>query len=275
MEARAPERDPDARGEPSLAAALTWIVPGLGHLYLREPRIAILAFVLVEGVYFLGIALSHGMGFEFLQSDLRGRFAGALTPEAANVGALVWHMRTFGFGGAPRAWPDHIHLGTTLTATSGLLNACAMVHAHVTARRPSARKLGLAHPATLVFAAWLVPGLGHLMQGRRKRGLVVFVLLVGLLVLGSYLALGSNLDRERHFYYWGGQFLAGLPAMALEAAHGHALVRQEIPYVDAGLVLGALAGLLNVLAMLDVYGWADARRTAVEPARARGAGAAA
>jgi hypothetical protein len=103
-----------------------------------------------------------------------------------------------------------------------------------------------------VLAGWLVPGLGHVLQGRRVRGVIVFATLVGLLLLGTWLAQGSNLDRERHFYYWSGQFLAGGPVMLLEALHGHALVTGEIEYADAGLVFGCLAGLLNILCLLDV-----------------------
>ena len=97
-----------------------------------------------------------------------------------------------------------------------------------------------------------MPGLGHVLQGRRVRGVLVFVALVGLLGLGTWLAHGSNLDRERHFYYWSGQFLAGAPVMILEALHGHTQVTGEIDYADAGLVFGCLAGLLNILCLLDV-----------------------
>ena len=86
----------------------------------------------------------------------------------------------------------------------------------------------------------------------------IIALLVGMLVLGTLLAHGSNLDRERHFYYWAGQFLVGAPAMLLEAFHGHAPIAGEIPYVDAGLVMVCLSGLLNVLALLDVQGQAKA-----------------
>jgi TM2 domain-containing membrane protein YozV len=262
-------KKPATRGDPTFAALLTWLVPGAGHLYLKQPLFALAAFSVVAGLYLLGLSLSEGMLFEFLQPDLRGPFAGALTPEAANLGALIWHMREYGYGLLhPRPWPEHVHLGVWLTATSGLLNACLMVRAHVDARQPleagstaSARPVlrWTKHPATLVLLGWIVPGLGHFVQGRRRRGAIVFILLVGLVVLGSSLAAGSNLDRERHFYYWGGQFLAGGPVMLLEGLHGHARITGEIPYVDAGLVLAAIGGLLNILALLDVYGSADRR----------------
>ena len=41
--------------------------------------------------------------------------------------------------------------------------------------------------------------------------------------------------------------------------HGHAPVTGEIPYLDAGLVFAGLAGLLNVLALIDVFSWSEAR----------------
>src|SRR5262245_28701343 len=207
--------------EPNLAAILTWFVPGSGHVYIGRPLFGLLAFAVVEGLYFLGVRLSEGRVFEFLQPDLQSPFAGALSPEAGNLGALVWQMRAHGFGpGFPRAWPEHIHLGAWLTAISGMLNVCLMARAHLDARLP-ARAMRGRSPDLLILCGWLVPGLGHVLQGRRLRGLTIGVLLCGLLALGTLLAAGSNLDRERHFYYWSGQFLAGAPAMALELVHGY------------------------------------------------------
>jgi hypothetical protein len=254
---------------PDYAAILTWFVPGAGHVYLGKALFGIAAFVVIQGIYLLGIRLSEGRLFEFLEPDLQGPLAGGLSPEVGNLGALVWHMKAYGFGpGIPRPWPPHIHLGSWLTATSGMLNACLMLHAHLLGRIRSGGGTGTLRPALQVLAGWLVPGLGHALQRRFARAAVVFVLLVGLFALGTALAGGSNLDRERHFYYWGGQFLLGAPAMLAEMLHGHARVTRDIPYVDAGLVMGCLAGLLNVLALLDVFGQAEERALA---AGARGA----
>lgn len=251
-------------GDPTVAVLLTWVCPGAGHLYLGRPLFALVAFALIQGVYFLGLSLSDWMGFEFLQKEMRGPFAPALSPEAANLGAIVTQMKLHGFGfDFPRPWPQWIHLGVTLTALSGVMNVCLMVQAHLDARRKSvvARELpGLrSSPALDCFLAWLVPGLGHLHQGRKLRAGIVFATLVGLLVLGTLLAEGSNLSRERHYYYWGGQFMAGLPAIALELAHGHAPLTRHLPYAEAGLVIASIAGMLNILSLLDVYGFGEAR----------------
>ncbi len=243
----------EPRGDPTMATWLGWIVPGAGHLYVGAPILAAVAFMLVMGLFFVGIRLSDGMVFEFLDADLRGPIAGALTPEVGNLAGLVYYMKAYGFGpGFMRSWPEHIHLAGWLMASSGFLNVVFVVHASTLARLPKDVMPRAFAPASQLLAGWLVPGLGHFMQGRRRRAAVVFLMLVGLFVLGTVLAEGSNLDRERHFYYWSGQFMAGAPVMLLEALHGHARVTHDITYADAGLVFGCLAGLLNILCLLDV-----------------------
>jgi len=132
-----------------------------------------------------------------------------------------------------------------------------MVRAHLDARLGSHREGAGLPPSAAVFLAWLVPGLGHLSQGRRRRALIVAVLLIGLFALGTLLAEGSNLSRERHFYYWGGQFFLGLPALVAEAFSGRPAVAGEIAQMDVGLLFASMAGLLNILAILDVYAWGE------------------
>ena len=253
-------------GVPAVAVLLTWFVPGAGHLYLGLPVVAAVAFVVVEGLYLLGLTLSQGMFLEYLPEELRSAFAGALSPEFGNLGGLLYHMREYGYGpGFMRAWPPHMDLGTTLTSFSGILNCILMSHAHLAARAPQAGRVfvaGSSPTRTLAapfaaLATWAVPGLGQFLQGRRLRGAAMFAALASLFVVGTLLAQGSNLDRERHFYYWGGQFLIGLPSIVAEFIHGHPRVQSEIPYAEAGVVLGCVAGMLNILCMLDAYGFSE------------------
>jgi bacteriorhodopsin len=173
---------------------------------------------------------------------------------------LIWQLKQYGFGNdAPGPFPPHVMIGAWLTALSGMLNACLLVHVHVSARTGKASRSNGAHPAWFVVLAWLVPGLGHLAQGRRLRGALVFLLLVGLFAWGTWLAAGSNLSRERHFYYWSGQFLVGLPALVTELVSGRPPLTRELAWGDVGLLYACMAGLLNVLAMLDVYAVAERR----------------
>ena len=254
VETRAHER----RGDPNVAVLLTWFLPGAGHIYLGRVMTGFLYFVVLEGLYVLGWWLTGGRTFEYLDPELQGPFATLLTPEAGNLGAMLMHIMVSGFGASePVPFAPLAVLGYTLSALSGTLNLFAACHAHVAAR--GAKPARALHPLVLLTAAWAVPGLGHWLQGRRLRAGIVFTLLVGLFVLGTALAAGTNLSRERHFYYWSGQFLLGLPAIVAEFIGGDARVSTELPRLDVGLLYASMAGLLNVLAWLDVFGVAERR----------------
>lgn len=264
--------EPRRTGDPTVATILTWLVPGAGHLYVGQVRLAVIAFVVIEALYLAGVLLSRGMFLEYLPPEMRGRFAAALTPEAGNLGALLLHVRHYGFGGLePRPWPPWMDAGTALTASSGILNLVLASHANLLARLPADVPLPEARPrdpALCTALTWLVPGVGHIAQGRKARGVVAFVLVVGLFALATGLAEGSNLDRERHFYYWAGQVLLGPVALVAEFAHGHPRLESLPPYKDAGVVIGSISGMLNVLLMLDVYGYGESRLLPRGPAAA-------
>jgi len=256
VETRAPER----RGDPNVAVLLTWLVPGAGHLYLGRVGLGVLAFLVVEGLYALGWFLADGRSFESLDPELQGPLATLLTPEAGNLGAMLLHLRTSGFGSQePLPFPPWIVIAGFLSALSGIANLFLATHAHLEARTPPEHGRTGPHPVLLLAGSWLLPGLGHWLQGRRRRALIVAGLLIGLFAAGTILAQGSNLSRERHFYYWSGQFLLGAPAILLELVAGDSPVTREIPWVDVGLLYACMAGLLNVLAMLDVFGAAEHR----------------
>jgi TM2 domain-containing membrane protein YozV len=264
-----PKPAPQGRsGDPLIAVLLTWFLPGAGHLYLGRRRFALIAFLVVEGLYFAGISLSNGMFLEYLPPEMRGRFAAALTPEVGNLGALLYHVDAYGFGQAfPRPWPTHMDLGTWLTALSGVLNVMIMSRAHFDARHVNRKPGKPIGPALAAGLSLLLPGLGQFLQGRRGRGILIAVLLVSLFAVGTYLGAGTNLDRERHFYYWAGQFMLGTPAWLAELAHGHSIALAMPEKVDAGIVMGCVAGMLNILVMLDAYGYSEAKHLEVDPPR--------
>lgn len=247
---------------PNVAALTTWLVPGAGHFLLGNMRLALVAFVLIEGLYVAGLSLTGGAFLELLAPEIRGRFAGALTPEVGNFGAFFLHVRQIDFTDlTPAPFDSRLFLGLALTSTSGILNLILAARAHFDARAASGAVIegAATSPGTATLLAWLVPGAGHVAQGRVARGVLAFVLVVGMFALGCVLAEGTNLDRTRHFYYWAGQALLGPIAFGAEAFHGHAAMAQRPPYVDAGVMMASVAGVLNVLLMLDVYGFSDAR----------------
>ncbi len=253
-------------GDARIAVLLTWFVPGAGHAYLGRMGFALAAFLVVNGLYVVGVLLSKGMFLEYLPAEMRSRFAPALTPEAGNLGALLVHVRSYGFGlPFPRAWPSGMDLGTALTATSGVFNVLLMSRAHFDARHPNRAPGKPIGPAMAALACWVLPGLGQFLQGRKARGVLIACMLLGLFAIACLVANGANLDRERHFYYWAGQSLLGLPALLTEFAHGHPQFTELPSRVDGGIVMGCVAGMLNVLVMLDAYGYSEAKHLGTEP----------
>ena len=265
-------RPSEKRGEPLVALFLNWFLPGAGHAYLGRFGRAAVIFAAVLGLYAIGFALSDGRVFEFLDPELRGGtttvwgihfhlpFATILTPEMGNLGALIFQHKTVGYGtGEPIPFPRYVELGGILTGLAGVLNIFGMVDAHLCARTPAQAPRKGRHPVVLLIASWAFPGLGHYLQGRRKRALIVCLVLLGLFLSGTLMAEGANLSRVRHFYYWSGQFFLGGPAIIAELLSGHPPVTSEMPLGDAGLLYACMPGLLNILAMLDVFGVAERR----------------
>ncbi len=114
----------------------------------------------------------------------------------------------------------------------------------------------------LLLAAWLVPGSGHLWLGRQTKGFILLLALVGMFAVG--LALEGRLfpfesSQPLVFLAAAADAAAGLPyfvAWAIGWGHGQvAAVTYE--YANAFLIV---AGLLNMLAVLDVYDTAVGRK---------------
>jgi len=103
--------------------------------------------------------------------------------------------------------------------------------------------------------AWLIPGAGHFLLGRWRRGAVFLSLVMLSLVIGCQ--LGGNLP-----WYWSGSPLlvlatlgamgSGLPLFVVHFIfdyHGMA----EAPGFEYGSAFIITAGLMNLLLILDVW----------------------
>ncbi|MCG8462223.1 MAG: hypothetical protein MI919_38555 [Holophagales bacterium] len=127
-------------------------------------------------------------------------------------------------------------------------------------RSPETPAAGL-HPLAALVTALLVPGLGHVLQGQRARGIAFFGLVVGSLGVG--LAIGGRLPWE----FSGaplprlatvGTLGAGLPVILARLVFGY-----EADPTGAGFEYGGAfiltAGLMNLLLMLDSWDIAHGR----------------
>jgi hypothetical protein len=114
----------------------------------------------------------------------------------------------------------------------------------------------------LCLAAWLVPGLGHFMLGRRGRALALFLAIVsvfafGLAMQGQFFATGSGSYLHTLGYF--AELAIGLP-MPVATFFGYAGGRIYFVCSDYGTAFLISAGMLNVLTILDAYDIAMGRK---------------
>lgn len=117
------------------------------------------------------------------------------------------------------------------------------------------------------LAAWLVPGLGHLLLGQKGRALILMAS-IGLLWLGGFFIGGVGVfDRKGHPIWFMGQMLIA-PSVLVEGYHrtlqepggqpprpDDLAGRYKPSYGhvhEQGVLYTSLAGMLNLLAIMDV-----------------------
>jgi hypothetical protein len=128
-------------------------------------------------------------------------------------------------------------------------------------------------------AGWLVPGLGHILLGQRVRGLILMVSILGLWLGGLVIGGITCVNSRDHTAWFAGQALVG-PTIAVDfwraAVTGGSIApvpRQNPAYEpsygrtnEQGILYTALAGLLNLLAIIDVVYCDPDRRRPPRPA---------
>ena len=155
------------------------------------------------------------------------------------------------------------------------------------AEAPAATRLGageisVGRTAVALAAGWLVPGAGHALLGRVRRGVLFFALVLGSFGLGLAHDGRLSLFSERERFLTGLQLLANvgvgpIDAFARASVYGSVAyaipdtadpgyearldtfrARQKSPLSAYGTAYLWTAGLMNLLLLLDV--WDIARR---------------
>ena len=122
------------------------------------------------------------------------------------------------------------------------------------------------------IAGWLIPGLGHLLQGRWGRGLLlggaVWICFISGFLMGGHLYKFSGFDQ-------GLSSLLQLPPMVgnlgtgllyivcwfLGIGFSHGPAQAALPTYEYGWTFLIIAGLLNYLSMLDAFDIAAGRKS--------------
>lgn len=121
---------------------------------------------------------------------------------------------------------------------------------------------GRPNAALLCAAAWAVPGSGHLWLGRRQKGLVFLIALPLMFLVGLWLQgrlFPFQLDQPLVALEAVAELGLGIPYVAARAvgAGGGRVVAITYEYGNAFLIV---AGLLNMLVVLDVFDIAKGRK---------------
>jgi Family of unknown function (DUF6677) len=130
------------------------------------------------------------------------------------------------------------------------------------ASKPSSKQPSTGSLFGLCLAAWLVPGLGHFLQGHRWRALVLVLAIVGMFAFGlamqgQFFATGSGSYLHTLGYF--AELSVGVP-MPAATFFGYAGGDTYFVCSDYGTAYLIAAGMLNVLTILDAYDIAVGRK---------------
>ena len=128
----------------------------------------------------------------------------------------------------------------------------------------------MALPAPLIaLAAWAMPGLGHVLLGRTAKGLYLGGLILGAFGIGLLLGQGYSVASVKFPYHWLGQVCAGVPALLANRFLGLRAQTQTIDRLELGVVFTTVAGIMNVVAIVDAYTIARTRGADATPSGKR------
>lgn len=123
--------------------------------------------------------------------------------------------------------------------------------------------------AICMAATWIVPGAGHWLLGRRAKAWLYFAVLTAMFLIGLVLAefRAVRSDEDFFLYLLGEGGYAGLAFPTLWLTRGLELA-SELPRLEVGRLFATVAGLMNVVVIVDVFETARPREGDAAPAGA-------
>lgn len=254
-------------------AFLAGFVPGLLQYQQGQQRRALVALLSCTALFFAGWVIVGERLFYWalVTPDANSNgFVGTaarfglplVLPELLNapanaIGAIL------AFDGSPageRLWRmprDFEHLGAWLTGASGMLAAfwSAAGHWQLRVKRDGGddTPAPVANPALCAALSWLVPGLGQARAGQRDKGVVMGAAVVIVFALGLWFSEGHAVDRANYSVWWIGQNLFGGGSLFAALVTGQLRSEAMVPHLDLGVVLCTVAGLMNLVVMIDAF----------------------
>ena len=102
--------------------------------------------------------------------------------------------------------------------------------------------------------AWLVPGLGHVYMRKYRRGIIFFIAIITLFVLGLALSQWTYTTRADFPFYLTGKYGSGTVLIGQLLLTGKTPIDLSIHfhYLEIGILFISVAGLLNVITILNL-----------------------
>ena len=264
---------------PSNAILATLLLPGAAHAALGKPLRGALAFLVTVGMFWCGYAILGDRVFHSVLFEPFSLLARVfefvplnLLPESVNLGCTIVANLLRDVPVDPSAHDEMTralraaqpgeHVGFFLTGCSGIVAALFAADAHGLAYGQGPRPRNRALMSGL---SWLLPGSGHFLAGHRNKGFLMGGAVLVMFVLGLLFSEGLAVDRSHHDAYWIIQSLFGGGALVSALWFGPMEVTDSIPLrYNLGITLTAVAGLMNLVVMIDAYTVADLQKARQE-----------
>jgi len=111
------------------------------------------------------------------------------------------------------------------------------------------------------FAAWCVPGAGHFILKERRHAVIIFVTIVLTFFTGIYIGSIGVINPVGAKPWYVAQLMNSPVVMVL----GHIVMTGDYPVYgrpnEIGQIYTSIAGLLNLLCIVNAVYWAYLRRT--------------
>jgi len=105
------------------------------------------------------------------------------------------------------------------------------------------------------FAAWLIPGAGHVLLGKWKKGLFFFALLGSTYLFGMWIAGFRPVSFDDNPFYFFGQYGSGATFLVAKLRGAEKAIERDAihpSWFDPGLLYVCVVGLLNLVVMLNI-----------------------
>lgn len=118
------------------------------------------------------------------------------------------------------------------------------------------------------FAGWLIPGAGHILLGKWKKGVFFFALLGATYLFGMWIAGFRPVSYDDNPFYFVGQYGSGVTLLLAKLRGAEKAIvgdRFHPSWFDPGLLYVCVVGLLNLVVMMNTLDLKVAAPAAAAP----------